>query len=54
MDIFYIILASISAFFLMIVSIYILAVYCHPEDSGFGSNLWCKILVVNKKCNINI
>jgi LMBR1 domain-containing protein 1 len=31
---------------LLIMNIYLLAYYCHPEDNGFGSSLICKIVVV--------
>lgn len=31
---------------LVFANIYILGVYCHPEDNGFGANLLCKITVV--------
>lgn len=32
---------------LVFANIYILGVYCHPEDNGFGANLLCKITVVD-------
>jgi len=34
------------------VSFYVMAIYCHPEDKGFGASIFCKVLVVcltNKK-----
>ena len=46
MDIFLIIMTSIVGLLLILSNIYILAVYCHPEDNGFGSSLWCKIIIV--------
>ncbi len=28
------------------VNIYILALYCHPDDKGWGNVVYCKILVI--------
>ena len=28
------------------VNIYLLALYCHPDDKGWGNVVYCKILVV--------
>lgn len=36
----------ILAIVLIIVNIYLLAYYCHPDDRGFGSALICKFVVV--------
>jgi hypothetical protein len=49
MDIFYLIVSIIIGILLLIASVYILAIYCHPEDGGIGSSIWCKFLVVKKK-----
>ncbi|CAD8181779.1 unnamed protein product [Paramecium octaurelia] len=46
MDVFLIIISCIIAVLLLGINIYILALYCHPSDSGFGASLFCKILVV--------
>lgn len=46
MDVLLIILVVIFAVILLYVSIYLLALYCHPLDSGFGASLFCKALVV--------
>lgn len=34
---------------LLVVNIYLLAYFCHPDDRGFGSALICKIVVVKLK-----
>jgi LMBR1 domain-containing protein 1 len=39
-------LAIIFVFILLAINIYILALYVHAEDKGFGTALYCKILVV--------
>lgn len=46
MDVFLIIIMCVVGILLMIVNIYLLALYCHPEDGGFGASLFCKIVVV--------
>jgi len=46
MDVFLIIVTIILSFILFIVSFYILALYCHPDDKGFGSHLLLKLLVI--------
>lgn len=46
MDILLIIVVCIVALMLLYVNIYLLALYCHPEDGGFGASLICKIVVV--------
>jgi LMBR1 domain-containing protein 1 len=40
-------MAIVCGILLLIASVYILAIYCHPEDAGFGSSLYCKFLVVS-------
>ncbi|KRX00407.1 hypothetical protein PPERSA_03628 [Pseudocohnilembus persalinus] len=50
MDWFLIFLIIVFSLLLIIVSIYILAIYCHPDDGGFGQSIWCKILVVLGLC----
>jgi LMBR1 domain-containing protein 1 len=46
MDVFMIVMTIILALVLIIVNIYLLAYYCHPDDRGFGSALICKFVVV--------
>lgn len=46
MDAFLIIITIIIAVLLVLVNIYLLAIYCHPDDNEFGASLVCKILVV--------
>ena len=41
-----IILAIVFVLILLAVNIYILALYVHNDDKGFGTALYCKILVV--------
>ena len=48
MDIFLLIVVIIVGLLLLYVNIYLLALYCHPEDGGFGASLICKIVVVKK------
>jgi len=40
------VMTIILAVLLIIINIYLLAYYCHPEDRGFGSSLVCKIVVI--------
>jgi len=42
----YIILIIVFIIILLGVNIYILAMYCHPDDKGWGNVVYCKILVV--------
>lgn len=46
MDIFLLIVTIILAVVLFIVSFYILAIYCHPDDKGIGTHLVLKVLVI--------
>jgi LMBR1 domain-containing protein 1 len=46
MDVFMIVMTCVLAVLLLIVNIYLLAYYCHPDDRGFGSSLICKVVVV--------
>lgn len=46
MDIVLIIMIVIVSLLLLYVNIYLLALYCHPDDGGFGASLVCKIIVV--------
>jgi LMBR1 domain-containing protein 1 len=39
-------LAVIFVFILFAINIYLLALYVHTEDKGFGTALYCKVLVV--------
>ena len=41
-----IILAIVFSLILIAVNIYLLALYVHTDDKGFGTALYCKILVV--------
>lgn len=41
-----IVILSIIAALLLVANIYLLAYYCHPDDSGFGADLFAKIVVV--------
>ena len=47
MDVFLIIITIIMGLLLLYVNIYLLALYCHPEDRGFGTSCICKIIVVS-------
>jgi LMBR1 domain-containing protein 1 len=38
--------AVIISVLIFIVSFYLLALYCHPEDKEFGASLICKIVVI--------
>ena len=46
MDLFLIIAAIVLLLLLIVVNIYMLAYFCHPDDTGFGANIFCKIVVV--------
>ena len=46
-----IVIMVIMAILLFYVSIYLLALYCHPEDAGFGTSCICKIIVVTQFLN---
>lgn len=46
MDVFLIIITIIFSILLLVVSFYILALYCHPDDRGFGSHILLKVLVI--------
>jgi len=46
MDWFLLIIIIILSVLLLGVNFYLLILYCHPDDSGWGSALFCKILVV--------
>lgn len=41
-----IILIIVFVIILAGINIYILALYCHPDDKGWGNVVYCKILVV--------
>jgi LMBR1 domain-containing protein 1 len=45
-DIFLLVVIIILGVLLIVTNIYLLAYYCHPEDRGFGSGLFCKCVVV--------
>lgn len=42
----YIVLIVVFIIILLAVNIYLLALYCHPDDKGWGNVVYCKILVV--------
>ena len=46
MDAFLVIIAIVFAIILFIIDIYVLILYCHPDDKDWGSSAFCKILVV--------
>ncbi|KAL4484994.1 hypothetical protein ABPG74_020171 [Tetrahymena malaccensis] len=46
MDIFLLIMTIIIGVLLIFCNLYILGVYCHPEDKGFGANAYCKLIVI--------
>lgn len=46
MDPFLVIVTIILSILLVFVNLYILAVYCHPEDKGMGNHIILKILVI--------
>lgn len=46
MNVFLIIVSIVMALILFIVSFYVLAIYCHPDDKGIGSHLFLKLLVI--------
>ena len=46
MDIFLLVMIGALGIMLIITSIYLLAYYCHPDDSEFGAGTLCKIFVV--------
>ena len=55
MDVLLIIMICVVSLLLLYVNIYLLALYCHPEDGGFSASLMCKIIVVfNLTSNIDI
>jgi LMBR1 domain-containing protein 1 len=46
MDVVLIIMIIVVSLLLLYVNVYLLALYCHPEDGGFGASLILKIIVV--------
>lgn len=46
-EFFVLIFGTIFIFLVVLaVSFYVMAIYCHPEDKGFGASIFCKVLVV--------
>ena len=41
-----IVLSIVFVLILLAINIYLLALYCHVDDKGFGTALYCKVLVV--------
>ena len=46
MEVFMIVMLSIIGVLLLIANIYLLAYYSHPDDSGYGIDLFAKIIMV--------
>jgi LMBR1 domain-containing protein 1 len=46
MQAYFIVLIVVMAIILLAVNIYLLILYIHPDDKGWGTALYCKILVV--------
>ena len=46
MDALLLIIVIVLSVLLLLFSFYILALYCHPDDKGWGTSLYCKILVI--------
>ena len=46
MELILIFCAIFIAILIFIISFYLLALYCHPDDKEFGASLICKIIVV--------
>ena len=46
MDFYLLISMIVIICLLVVVNIYLLAYYCHPDDEGWGSSLFCNFLVV--------
>ena len=46
MDVLLIIASIIISIFLLLVNFYILVIYSHPDDRGWGVSIWCRILVI--------
>ena len=51
MDVFLLVASIVLSIVLLLSSFYILAVYCHPEDKGFGAGNYCKVIVI---CSITL
>ncbi|EGR30777.1 lmbr1-like conserved region family protein, putative [Ichthyophthirius multifiliis] len=45
-DVFLIIISIVIAILLTFTSFYLLILYCHPDDRGWGTSLFCKIIVI--------
>lgn len=46
MEVFMIIMLSIIAAMLLVANVYLLAYYSHPEDGGYGADLFSKIVMI--------
>lgn len=46
MDAFLIIVCIVIAILMMVVNFYLLAIYCHPDDRGWGVHWFCRALVL--------
>ena len=46
MEVFMIIMLSIIGVMLLIANVYLLAYYSHPDDGGFGADLFAKIIMI--------
>lgn len=45
-DAFLIVITVVLAVVLIFSSFYLLVLYCHPDDGGWGTSLFCKIIVI--------
>ena len=45
-DIFMLVMIILLSIVLLVISLYLLVYYCHPDDAGFGSGLICKIFAI--------
>ena len=46
MDVLLIISCIVISVFLFVVNFYILVIYSHPDDRGWGVSLFCRLLVI--------
>lgn len=45
-DPFLLVVTAVLGLLLIAANFYILALYCHPDDKGWGAALYCKIIVI--------
>ena len=46
MEVYLVILSVVMSIVLLGVNIYLLALYIHPDDKGWGTAIYCKVLIV--------